>query len=253
MSPQQLQGMRRRRRDVRPLRVQVRDWVMEILVRGNYATGDRIPTEEELVDLLDVSRGTLREGLQLLEQEGVIRSRHGSGRYMVASPKAIALDITRLRSVHEFLREHSIAHRVVVLEACERGADEATARALELPVGGKVISVERVHRAEGVPIIYSIDVFPKSVATTEWQPADFEGSLLALLESRWGVAISHSSSTLRAVTLDRKLAARVGVKPSVPWILFDQVNFDAQGHPVVYSQDYHRGEHIGFQVMRFRR
>jgi GntR family transcriptional regulator len=206
-----------------------------------------------LIDLLDVSRGTLREGLQLLEQEGVMRSRHGSGRYMVASPKAIALDITRLRSVHHLLQEHEIAHRVVVLEACEREADEATARALEMPAGGKVISVERVHRAEGVPIIYSIDIFPKALATTDWQPADFEGSLLELLERRWGVVVSHASSTLRAVTLERKLAARIGVKPSVPWILFDQVNFDAQGRPVIYSQDYHRGEHIGFQVMRFRR
>lgn len=237
----------------RPLRVQVRDWVLDLLARSDLQPGDRIPTEQDLVSLLGVSRATLREGLQLLEQEGLIRSRHGSGRYLVQLPRTIALDISRLRSVHRLLEEYEIAHTVRVLEAAERSAGPVETRALGLADGEPVLWIERVHRAGKVPIIYSVDILPASLATSSWSPRDFEGSLLDLIETRWGVLVAHASSTLRAVTLDRELAQRVGVSQATPWMLFEQVNYDAAGRPVIYSTDYHRGEHIHFHVMRFRR
>lgn len=243
----------RTRRGNRPLRVQVRDWVLELLAQSDLQPGDKIPTEQSLVALLGVSRATLREGLQLLEQEGLIRSRHGSGRFLVQLPRTIALDITRLRSVHRLLQEYAIPHTVRVLEAAERPADSRIAAALEIPAGEPVLWIERVHRAGKIPIIYSVDILPARLASSPWSPKDFEGSLLKLLESRWGVVITHASSTLRAVTLDKDLAQRVGVSQAVPWILFEQVNYDTASRPTIYSTDYHRGEHMHFQVMRFRR
>jgi DNA-binding GntR family transcriptional regulator len=77
--------------------------------------------------------------------------------------------------------------------------------------------------------------------------------LLRLLEERWGVTITNVRSTLRAVTSDPALAARVGADPTVAWILIEQVNADQDGKPVVYSKDYHRGDYLTFHVMCARR
>jgi DNA-binding GntR family transcriptional regulator len=33
----------------------------------------------------------------------------------------------------------------------------------------------------------------------------------------------------------------------------DQVNFDTAGQPMIYSQDYHRGDWITFHAVRLRR
>lgn len=49
---------------------------------GTLRLGDRLPTERTLAETLGVSRGTVRDGLRLLESMGVLESRQGSGNYL---------------------------------------------------------------------------------------------------------------------------------------------------------------------------
>jgi GntR family transcriptional regulator, transcriptional repressor for pyruvate dehydrogenase complex len=53
------------------------------IARGELAAGDRLPPEDELMDHFGVARTTLREGLRILESQGLIaiqRGRHGGPR-----------------------------------------------------------------------------------------------------------------------------------------------------------------------------
>jgi GntR family transcriptional regulator len=125
--------------------------VLDLLIRRDLQPGNRIPSEQELIESPGVSRATLREGLQLLEQEGVIHTQHGSGRYLIAHPQSIALDITDLRSVTQLMQEHGLEHTVLVLEAQEKAANREVAQALQISTGQPVVSVERAHRTQGGP------------------------------------------------------------------------------------------------------
>lgn len=64
-----------------------------------FRPGDRLPPERELVDLFQVSRGSLREALRALEIAGVIDARQGGGTFVretfdvgMLSPLALVLD-----------------------------------------------------------------------------------------------------------------------------------------------------------------
>jgi DNA-binding FadR family transcriptional regulator len=52
--------------------------------RGEYAIGDRLPSEAELCRTLEVSRPVLREALRALQTMGLTVSRTGRGTYVVA-------------------------------------------------------------------------------------------------------------------------------------------------------------------------
>jgi len=54
---------------------------------GQYAVGDRLPTERELAQQYGVSRPTLREALIALEITGMIEAKHGHG-IVVTQPKS---------------------------------------------------------------------------------------------------------------------------------------------------------------------
>jgi len=237
---------------VRALPHQVRDRVIEILRRGAYQPGDRIPSEPKLATMLHVSRPTLREGLRLLENEHIIRSRRGSGTFVVGLPRSIELEITEINSVTNWLDQRGIRGEIKVLSAQEVPADERVAEFLDLPEGEHVIAIERIRYAEDVPVIYSLDVVPARLACSPWSAADFQRSLLAFLEQAWGVCVSHCDSTVQAVALDAHLAARIGVAPGSAWICLEQIHVSAAGEKVVYSRDYHRGEAIVFHVTRYR-
>lgn len=83
--------------DGRKLYQQVAAAVADAIHRGTFTPGQRIPSERELADEYKVSRPTIREAMIALEVIGLVRSRHGSGIFVVDNPPVdtptIGLDI----------------------------------------------------------------------------------------------------------------------------------------------------------------
>lgn len=244
--------MVRKVRQSEPLRYQIRKSILDLLLKRKYNPGEKIPTEQELIEELNVSRSTLREGLHLLEEERILRSKHGSGRYLISSPGDFKFDITRLQSVTEMLAIYGIQVTTRVLQVKECPADESAALNLEMEVGEPVFFLERVRYAKDVPIIYSIDILDRKIMPGEWRAEEFAGSLLSVIEERWGIYLDHSRATIGVVPYDENISRRVGSDENIPWILLEQTNYNHLGEPLIYSKDYHRSDYITFNVRRFR-
>lgn len=61
---------------------QVIDQIKNMIVNGNVKVGDKLPSERELAETLQVSRTSIREALRALEIIGLIESKHGGGNYI---------------------------------------------------------------------------------------------------------------------------------------------------------------------------
>lgn len=75
---------------------------------GDYPVHSKLPTENDLADILSVSRPVVREALARLRRDQVITSRRGSGSYVLAteekpqSPPSLLGSIADLRRLIEF-------------------------------------------------------------------------------------------------------------------------------------------------------
>ena len=58
------------------------DLIKGEILKGRLKPGDRLQGERELAEQLGISRGSVREGLRILEIMGVTASRHGAGHYV---------------------------------------------------------------------------------------------------------------------------------------------------------------------------
>ena len=68
-----------------PLSKQVSDQLEKMIESGEYAVGEKIPTEIELMDIFSVSRNTLREAIHSLTSAGVLEVRQGDGTYVLSN------------------------------------------------------------------------------------------------------------------------------------------------------------------------
>jgi GntR family transcriptional regulator len=237
------------RRDKRSLPAQVHEHLRHQIVSGEFARGSRLPTEERLCEYFGVSRVTVREALRMLQHDQLIESVQGRGHFVLGNPTFIEKPVSELQSVTELMQGLGYAFRTEVLAAAgEAAGDEASV--LQLGPEQQVVRLERLWRSPEDPVIYSVDVFPAWIAGD--QQSAWEGSLLEVLE-RAGATVAYSHALIRATTLPRAIARRVGLAPSLPWVLMEQINFTAADVPVLHSFDYHRGDKFEFYTLRQRR
>jgi len=56
--------------------------ILELIEENKYAVGDKIPTENELSQLLNVGRNTIREALKVLASRNILTIKQGAGTFI---------------------------------------------------------------------------------------------------------------------------------------------------------------------------
>lgn len=70
---------------------QVADQLQAFIQQGQWQSGQRLPAERQLAQQMGVSRPSLREAIQKLVSQGVLRSRRGDGTYVQERNQAFLL------------------------------------------------------------------------------------------------------------------------------------------------------------------
>ena len=111
---------------------QIREFIRE----GILKPGDRLPSERELSERLQVSRSSLREAISALELQGLVVSRPGAGTFVSADGletlvSTIAASITEARDTLNdiFEMRHILEPQIAALAAQRATADDIQAMA----------------------------------------------------------------------------------------------------------------------------
>ena len=95
--------------------------IQQLIDEGKLRTGDQLPPERELAKIFRVSRYSVREAIQALQDQGVLKSRLGSGTYVISGKEpsvaellaaAIENEKGKIKDIFEFrfLIEPAIAY-----------------------------------------------------------------------------------------------------------------------------------------------
>jgi GntR family transcriptional repressor for pyruvate dehydrogenase complex len=72
------------------------NYIKDKIIRRVYKIGDKLPSERDLADQLNISRNSAREGLRILDKMGLIEVRQGSGNYITNNFKKSLVEIMSL-------------------------------------------------------------------------------------------------------------------------------------------------------------
>lgn len=141
-----------------PLYVQIANDLRTHISRGDYATGEKLPSEASLSERFGASRHTLRHAFDLLKGEGFLRSEQGWGIFVAASP--IRIPIGKRVRYNETLKAQRLHRTIKVLRSSRIPAEKAVAEALEVPPGAPVGLIERLVIADSQPISINTSYLP---------------------------------------------------------------------------------------------
>ena len=152
----------------KPLYLQVKADIKNRILSKQYMPGDKLPTENELSDQYNVSKITIRKAIQNLSDEGYVNKVQGKGTFI--NFKKDKLYLNKTSGFKESLSSLGHASRHDIIQASFLNADEDIAEKLMIPMGTKVVYIERLVWQDNEPIaidkIYIEDArFPDFITT----------------------------------------------------------------------------------------
>ncbi|MFM9367001.1 GntR family transcriptional regulator [Streptomyces sp. Da 82-17] len=225
---------------------EIADELRRAIADGRYPVGAVLPSEAELAAAHGVSRGTLRQAFGALQSEGLIGSRQGARRVVLAVTPSQSF--TELRSFAQWARAGGRTPGGRVLSTRRGKATEAEAAQLQLAPGEQVLHVLRIRTLDGEPVLLERTVYAGWCAeAVEALPDDCESVTQSLYDAV-GLVMSHGEHHLDAVPAGTVDARELSVRRGSPLLRVRRTTTTAEGRPVETSDDRYRPGTVVFTV-----
>jgi DNA-binding GntR family transcriptional regulator len=213
---------------------------------GEWRPGERIPSEPELARQETVSRSSMRAAITMLEEEGYVSRRHGSGTYVTHRP-ALPNELGRNFGVSRMIASEGLQPGTLEESSGTEPAPRAVAEILGIEEGERVSALRRVRTADGRPVVDVTDWCRVDHLAPEDLPT--VGSIYAALAER-GLAVDHGVAHLTPRNADGEVAERLGVPSGTLLLTIDQVDRTADGIAVLVSREHHLADAFTFTLLR---
>lgn len=231
-----------------PVYLQIANALEGMIHSGDLEVGSRLPSEPSLARTFGVNRNTVRHAISLLVDKGLLAKEKGVGTFLRRKHP--------LRPVHELGRMTSFVddfdlsgvqiENLVLTKARVRASQELAAR-FGLPPGAPLVKVERLRIADRTPFVLERQYYPYD-RFQRLLELELTGSMYALLVQTFQADLHHSVQTLRAIRPPREVAAKLGIRQSVPCIFLESLAYTSRDDCIEVLHSYYRGDRYLFRV-----
>ena len=226
-----------------PLYFQLAQQLEEAIRDGRLQPGDRIDTETDLAERLNLGRPTVRQAVQELVSKGLLVRRRGVGTQVVDARFHRPLELT---SLFDDLAAADHRPTTTVLDLRTIPADDTTAAALRVPPGSEVSYLERLRLQRGEPLAVMRNWLPADVLRAD-RAALEETGLYDLLR-RSGVHLRIANQRIGARAASRSDARLLNLRAGAPLLTMERTAFDDAGRAVEYAQHCYRADAHSFDT-----
>jgi DNA-binding GntR family transcriptional regulator len=230
------------RSDPTPLYQQIAGVFQERIRSGQWPRRYKLKAESDLAEQFGVSRGTMRQALQALVEEGLLTQVQGRGTFVATEAGELPL-AQRLVTMHEVLAATGRPFSTEVLDKeVGRGPDNVRAL-LDLAEDEDLLKLRRRLVVEGEPLVV-LDNYVRLEVCPHLEEVDFsQVPLFRAVEDLCGREIGWGQRSFTA-TLAGDMAAPLEAEESEPVLYLDQVTYLSDGTPLEYSDIWVRGEKL---------
>ncbi len=231
-----------------PLYFQIKETMIALIKNNTYKISEKLPTELEFCEALDISRPTIRQAFQALEKEGYIERKKAKGTF-VTSPKVDGFFFQKLNSFNEEMRQLHLTPSTKVLKQEIIEADEVLADSLQIKIHNKVLHLQRLRYANEEIMVYVNTYVPISYAPSllEYDFSKTDASLYEVFRIN-NTPIAYVDRVVEALNAPSHLAKLLEIKKNDAIYSITTQAYNEQGIIQEYSIAHYRGDRNKFSL-----
>ena len=240
------------KRESIPLSQVAKGKILEYIDKGKLQADDILPSENLLMEMLGVSRHTVREALALLEQDKIIYKVQGKGTFVNRKPIQIESGLEKLDSITEIIKSFGYEPGTKWVSIEEKEPTKDMVGELKLELGEKVVTFKRIRTADGNAAAYLVDTVPKRILGNQVPKTINSESLFGYIEKEFGVVVEYAVTEIIPTFPTEEMIKYLDVEEDSLFLLLHQLHYDKEGNLVFYSLDYFDPDVFKFKVNRIR-
>ncbi|AEX51509.1 GntR family transcriptional regulator [Rahnella aquatilis] len=225
-----------------PLYMQLINSVKSAIARHELQPGDAIPSERDLVESLNIARGTIRKAFQQLLEEGILIRNQGSGTFVAPH---VRQSLPLLESFSEMADASGGKAQSELVGYLRRASTPKEREILRLADEQKeVVELTRLRKINGIAVSLQTAILPAHLLD---KINELDESLYLYLEKK-GSPVLRASQHFKAVMTDNKLAYYLGIKEHHPLLLVTRTGYTYHEQPVEYTCTWCLNDYYDFTI-----
>lgn len=230
-----------------PLYTQLVKQLLENIRSGELKPGDKLPSERELAETLNISRITARLAITDLLDFGLLYREQGRGTFIAHSKKH---SIQGFASFTEDMLSRGLKPTSKVLKN-EVITIEESDKELKLQAGEKMVHIYRLRMANGSPVAVQSSFLPYYLCPG-LENDDISNSLFQVLEKKYFIRAAWTEAEVHALPATPEEAELLQIQPNEPVLVICAQNFTASFEIVESVKTVYRGKSMGVYLGRQR-
>lgn len=228
-----------------PVYIEIHNQMREWITNGKWKDGEKIPSERKLAEEFNVSRMTARQAVNTLVTDGVLERRIGSGTFV--SPEKVREKMSGVSSFTETVERSGKKPSSQLISYYTKTASNSEAEKLKINSKDKVIVLERIRFADGVPICFEEATIPESIAKG-LSKTSISQHLYKTLEQQKNLQVGYSEQTISAGWASESVAEMLDINRGDSILMLRQVTYSKENKPFEYVRSKYVGERYEFYL-----
>ncbi len=225
-----------------PRYLQLRRRIQLAIDEGVLKENEPLPSEREIAVITDLSRVTVRKAVAGLVEDRTVVQKRGSGSFVAPRVRKVEQRLSSLTSFSEDMARRGLA---ASSEWLQRGLFPASPEeifALGLSSGERVARVERLRKADGIPMAIERASLSEKILPN---PEKVSSSLYAVLRST-GMQPVRAIQRISARCLEAVDAEILKIPIGSAGLKIERVSYQGTGQVVEFTRSVYRGDAYDF-------
>ena len=230
-----------------PLYYRIYEHFKTLITNEKLSEGEALPPERDLADTFKVSRATIRQALQKLQEDNLVYKLHGNGTFV--SHKTVKQELTSFYSFYEETVKAGKIPSSRVLKDEVISSDKEFAEIFKIPLTVNILHITRLRLINDEPIMYEDTYIPLNRFENFDPELLNEKPMYSIFKEQYNVSFDKATESFSSLIIkDKEILDNLGYKEKSSCMLIKRLTYE-KNRVIEYTVSYARGDKYEYKVI----